>query len=92
MLQIDEEGILPDYNIVLKEIPPQTYVGITLSPWDDMQVRDQFEDLYDCLMARRINHFTQAIVILDDWYVDSINFGFLIEGNVPDIFPLPSGT
>lgn len=88
LLQIEEEGTIPDYNVVLKEIPPQYYIGTTMSPWHDMLVRNSFEDLYDALIARRITIFKQAIVVLDAWDSQTIQLGFLLNEPIEHQFRL----
>jgi DNA-binding transcriptional MerR regulator len=77
--QIDDEGSIPNYHVVLKEIPAQYFIGTTLSPWHDMQVRDLFEDLYDTLIAQRVTGFDHAIVVLDEWDSAAIHLGYLID-------------
>lgn len=82
--QIDDEGLFPDYNIEIKQIPPQPIITIPHISNEDALVKQLFDEFYGELGQLTENTGT-AVVLFTGWDADEVEIGFLVHKHIPDL-------
>ncbi len=82
--QIDEEGLFPNYNIEIKQIPPQYAVMVRQVPNIDYEIKQVFDDLYEGL-EEIDGDISLPLVLFDRWDAPTIDLGYITSQKLDDI-------
>lgn len=97
--QIDDEGLFPEYNIEIKQIPVQHAAMLRNIPNIDREVKILFDKLYENI-KHFLNKQSLPLVMFDRWDAETIDLGYMavqsldtlpasVKGNAVETVNLP---